>query len=121
MALRETYESLVVDELLGFVRSAKEEGARFVQMCATADEEGMDLLYTFRRGEVLDNRMVNVSAPGTVVPSITDYYLEAFVFENEAHDLFGVHIEGIAIDFSGKFYNVSVATPMAVKKEGGNE
>ncbi len=36
-----------------------------------------------------------------MVPSITDLFLEAFVFENEIHDLFGVDIKDIAIDFGG--------------------
>ena len=49
-----------------------------------------------------------------VIPSITDLYLEAFVFENEIHDLFGVHISDIAIDFGGNFYQLAVKEPMTI-------
>ena len=37
------------------------------------------------------------------IPSITDNFIAAFVFENEIHDLFGVEIRNIAIDFKGQF------------------
>ena len=49
-----------------------------------------------------------------MVPSITGDFLEAFVFENETHDLFGVTIEGIAIDFGGSFYALAQKEPMTV-------
>ena len=44
----------------------------------------------------------------------------AFVFENETHDLFGVEFENIAIDFRGRFYDVSVPTPMNPKSVFAN-
>ena len=49
-----------------------------------------------------------------VVPSITDLYLEAFVCENEIHDLFDVAISDIAIDFGGMFYQLAEKAPMTV-------
>ena len=36
------------------------------------------------------------------------------MFENEAHDLFGVDIEGIAIDFGGNFYALAQKEPMTI-------
>ena len=58
--------------------------------------------------------MIKAVTSDDVVPSITDQFLEAFVFENEIHDLFGVDIQGIAIDFGGHFYQLSVKEPMTV-------
>ena len=49
-----------------------------------------------------------------VVPSISDLFLAAFVFENEIHDLFGVTVEGIAIDFEGSFYQLANEAPMTI-------
>ena len=46
--------------------------------------------------------------------SITDLYLEAFVCENEIHDLFDVAISDIAIDFGGMFYQLAEKAPMTV-------
>ena len=57
------------------------------------------------------------------MPSVTDQFLAAFVFENEAHDLFGVDIEGIAIDFGGNFYALAQKEPMTIisaRSEGGS-
>ena len=48
------------------------------------------------------------------MPSITDRFLEAFVFENETHDLFGVDVQGIAIDFGGNFYALAQKEPMTI-------
>jgi ech hydrogenase subunit D len=39
-----------------------------------------------------------------VVPSISATYLAAFAYENELQDLFGMKVEGLVLDFKGKFY-----------------
>ena len=41
-------------------------------------------------------------------------FLAAFPFENEAHDLFGLNVTNIAIDFKGGFYKVAMDKPMTV-------
>ncbi|MCG4849431.1 NADH-quinone oxidoreductase subunit C, partial [Streptococcus gordonii] len=48
------------------------------------------------------------------IPSISSYYPAVFPFENEAHDLFGLAITDMQIDFNGFFYQVSTAEPMSV-------
>lgn len=88
-------------------------GWRFVQILATKTDEGIDLVYSFMKDGVLEN-LVAAITPDTVVPSITDRFLAAFVFENEIHDLFGVNIEGIAIDFKGNFYKLAQKEPMTI-------
>ncbi len=113
MSVTETYTALDARDLPAWARMRKGEGWRFVQMCARATEEGAELLYTLRRNAEVEQRVVAVPALDTGVPSITGEYLAAFVFENEAHDLFGVKIDGIAIDFHGKFYRLAEAAPMA--------
>lgn len=92
----------------------KERGYRYVQMLAVNTDNGIDLQYAYMLGSDLKMFTVEGVKKGTKVPSITDIFLEAFVFENEAHDLFGVEIEGIAIDFGGKFYHVAQSEPMTV-------
>jgi hypothetical protein len=73
--------------------------------------DGVELLYSFSKNEPLENLRLIVAADDSLA-SISDLYFNAFVFENETHDLFGVQFEGIVIDFGGKFYAVSVPTPM---------
>ena len=110
-----SYEELAADELAGRVASCKKRGFRFIQMCATTEESGVELLYSFSDP---DPHVRDISAfvlhveDGARVPSISGDYPEAFVNENEAHDLFGVCFDGLALDYEGKFYTVPVAYPM---------
>jgi len=63
---------------------------------------------------LLDNAVIEALPKDAEVPSITDLYLEAFVCENEIHDLFGITFKGLAIDFLGNFYRVSTDVPMTI-------
>lgn len=92
----------------------KEDGSRFVQILAVNTEAGIDLVYSFMNEGALTNYKVEAVQKTDTVPSITGNFLEAFVFENEIHDLFGVNISGIAIDFAGRFYDLAVSQPMTV-------
>ena len=65
--------------------------------------------------------MINYKVSGikkgvTEVPSVTELFIAAFVFENEAHDLFGVNVVGNLIDFQGRFYSFAegVEAPMTI-------
>ena len=114
MAYIEDYSTIDARELLEWVVTAKHDGWQFVQMLAARTDEGTDLVYTLRKGDAVWNRTIVGVKPEDEIPSVTDTFLAAFVFENEAHDLFGVNIKNIAIDFGGKFYDVAVDTPMSV-------
>ena len=109
------YEELAADELAARVSACKEQGFRFIQMCATTTDEGVELLYSFSDP---DPRVRDITAfvlqvkDGTHVPSISGDYPEAFVNENEAHDLFSVCFDGLALDYEGKFYTMPVSYPM---------
>lgn len=99
------------ERVLETAKAYADGGWRFVQLCGTTISEGVELIYTFVLDGKLENLRVNV-ADQAHVPSISDFFLQAFVFENETHDLFGITFDGIAIDFGGKFYTTSVPTPM---------
>lgn len=114
MSLRYDFDDIGLGDVKHLAARAKGEGWRFVQLFATQGTEGVDLTYTFLVGDEVRNLRVRDIAKGQPVPSITNEFLAAFVFENEAHDLFGVNIEGIAIDFAGNFYQTAVPEPMAV-------
>lgn len=114
MALQTEFLPLELSNIKQCAADMKERGYRYVQMLAVNTEDGIDLQYAYILGSDLKMYTVKGLKKGTKVPSITDIYLEAFVFENESHDLFGVEIEGIAIDFGGKFYHVAQSEPMTV-------
>ena len=114
MGLQTEFLSLTVDALPAFAADRKREGWRFVQLLAVNTEDGIDLIYSFMKDNLLENHEIKGVQKGTTVPSITDRFLEAFVFENEVHDLFGINVKGIAIDFGGTFYQLSQKEPMTI-------
>lgn len=122
------YTTVGIDELLPHVQALKGAGARFVQMHAErcVDDGSYRLVYTFinvRAAQeqiaqdgnyAFENLVVEGIDQYQEIPSISSYYPAVFPFENEAHDLFGLAITDMQIDFKGFFYQVSTAEPMSV-------
>lgn len=122
------YTTVGLDELLSHVQALKGVGARFVQMHAerNVDDGSYRLVYTFinvRSAQehiaqdgsyAIENLVVEGIDQYQEIPSISSYYPAVFPFENEAHDLFGLAITDMQIDFKGFFYQVSTAEPMSV-------
>lgn len=122
------YTTFGIDELLPHVQALKGAAARFVQMHAErcVDDGSYRLVYTFinvraaqeqiaRDGNyAIENLVVEGIDQYQEIPSISSYYPAVFPFENEAHDLFGLAITDMQIDFKGFFYQVSTAEPMSV-------
>jgi len=100
-----------LSQLRARVEQYHAEGWRFVNICGSTVPEGVELLFSFSKGEPFENLRL-VVANGTHINSISDLYLNSFFCENETHDLFGITFDGIAIDFGGEFYTTSVPTPM---------
>lgn len=122
------YTTVGIDELLPHVQALKGFGARFVQMHAErcVDDGSYRLIYTFINvraarehiaqdgNYAIENLMVEGIDQYQEIPSISSYYPAVFPFENEAHDLFGLAITDMQVDFNGFFYQVSTAEPMSV-------
>lgn len=114
MALENVFVPLAAEDLPALASARKADGWRFVQMLCVNTEEGIDMIYTFMKDNLLENHEIKGVKKETTIPSITNEFLAAFVFENEAHDLFGVSISDIAIDFGGNFYAVAQKEPMTI-------
>ncbi len=122
------YTTVGIDKLLPHVQALKGVGARFVQMHAerNVDDGTYRLVYTFinvRAAQeqvaqdgsyAIENLVVEGIDRYQEIPSISSYYPAVFPFENEAHDLFGLAITDMQIDFKSFFYQVSTAEPMSV-------
>lgn len=122
------YTTVGIDELLSHVQALKGVGARFVQMHAerNVDDGTYRLVYTFINvraarehiaqdgSYAIESLVVEGIDQYQEIPSISSYYPAVFPFENEAHDLFGLAITDMQIDFKGFFYQVSTAEPMSV-------
>ena len=126
--MQKAYTTVGIDELLSHVQALKGVGARFVQMHAErcVDDGSYRLVYTFidvRAAQehiaqdgsyAIENLVVEGIDQYQEIPSISSYYPAVFPFENETHDLFGLAITDMQIDFKGFFYQVSTAEPMSV-------
>lgn len=122
------YTTVGIEELLSHVQALKGVGARFVQMHAerNVDDGSYRLVYTFinvRAAQehiaqdgsyAIENLVIEGIDQYQEIPSISSYYPAVFPFENEVHDLFGLAITDMQIDFKGFFYQVSTAGPMSV-------
>ncbi len=101
------------NELVGRVAHLFAGGYRLVQIGCNTLESGYELNYTFDKGYRFTNLRISV-APGEEVPSISVIYPNAFLYENEIHDLFGVSIKDIALDYHGTLYRTSIKTPFSI-------
>lgn len=115
MAFDSTFVDIPVDRLHAVAQEKHDEGFRFVQMLCRMADPGIDVIYTFMKDGAVENYALrSVDSETQAVPSISDLFMAAFANENEAHDLFGLNVEGIVIDFAGAFYDVAVDKPMTV-------
>ena len=103
---------LPLGELRKQAALCKADGWRFIQTHAVHTDNGIDLYYSFMKNGKVVNYCVQGVTKDDAVPSITDLFLAAFVFENEARELFGVDMHDIVLDFQGALYAPAEREPM---------
>lgn len=118
MAITQDFRSIPLDKLIDTCKERKNEGYRLAQLCPKLErDDSITLVYTFvKESEMINYKVSGIKKGVTEVPSVTELFIAAFVFENEAHDLFGVNVVGNLIDFQGKFYSFAegVEAPMTI-------
>ncbi|MDR1082443.1 MAG: NADH-quinone oxidoreductase subunit C [Coriobacteriales bacterium] len=107
----QVFIDITYNELREQIEDYAARGWRFVNICGSTVDDGVELIYSFSDGLPLENLRFTIDNE-TKVPSVSDCFPNAFFFENETHDLFGVNFSNISIDFDGEFYTVAVPTPM---------
>jgi ech hydrogenase subunit D len=120
----EEQEMVNIDKM-GLVGAAAElmaSGYRLVQIGCTTLADGYEINYSFDR----DYRFKNLRVPvkkGEEVQSISCIYWNAFLYENEIHDLFGIPITNMVIDYRGTLYRTRIPFPFGLpeKPVGGEE
>jgi ech hydrogenase subunit D len=107
---QQTITDVTLGDLLARVQAMKDAGARLVQICATRLPECVQLQYSFDKDFAFSSMRLTLSGDGkdVKVPSMTPVYFNAFHYENEIHDLFGINIEGNLVDYKGNFYRTAV-------------
>ena len=96
--------------LLETASRAKADGFRLVQISATSLSEGCEINYSFARDYELVTYRVTVG-PGEGVYSVSGVFSSAFLYENEMHDLFGIPVENMSVNYKGMFYKLARRTP----------
>ena len=114
MPLQHKFIDFTIADITPVKEQKLADGWRAVQVLCTNCEDGIEILYSYTKDDVMENYIVHGVTKQDTIPSITDAFIGMFPFENEAHDLFGVHVEGIAIDFGGKFYDLAEPEPMTI-------
>jgi ech hydrogenase subunit D len=101
------------DQLVGISAELFAEGYRFVQVgCATL-ENSYELTYCYDKAYRLRNFRITLM-PDEEIPSISVIYPNAFLYENELHDLFGLNVRNISIDYNGTLYRTAIKTPFSI-------
>lgn len=99
-----------VSELVAQAARMKTEGNRLVQIGCTKIDEAFEINYSFEKDYRFQTLRITVKAD-TKIPSVSGSYWGAFIYENEIHDLFGLTITDINIDFKGTLYKTAVKHP----------
>jgi len=108
-----------VGDVVAKAEQAKKEGHRLVQIGCTKIGDDFEIIYVYDKDYKLLSYRITVKAD-VIIPSISSVYFGAFVYENEIHDLYGLHVSGINIDFKGTFYKTAIKHPfnVTITKEG---
>jgi ech hydrogenase subunit D len=101
------------ENLVAKVREMHEQCYRLVQIGATPCKELVEVNYSFDRDGRFTTLRVRVPSVGASLPSVSEVYWCAFIYENELHDLFKIQVTGNAVDYKGEFYRLSVPFPYA--------
>jgi ech hydrogenase subunit D len=105
-----------VGHLVGSVERFRNEGYRLAQIGCTKVGEQYEINYCFDKDYTFEVVRITVAAD-TEVPSITGMYWGAFIYENEMHDLFGIQVKGMNIDFKGTLIKTKVKFPFSQAAE----
>lgn len=98
------------ENLVTEVLDLKHRDYRLVQICAAKAGDGFEVTYSFGK----EYKMVClrlIIQPETEIVSISDIYEPAFLYENEIHDLFGITIRMISLDYHGTLYRTKKEAP----------
>ncbi len=106
--------NIEIKDLVDKVTNYCNESYRLVQInCTKLKPDGFEINYSFDKDFSFVNLRILVNSSDVNVPSISKVYWNAFLYENEIHDLFGIKISDIAVDYKGNFYRMSVKHPFA--------
>jgi ech hydrogenase subunit D len=111
MREEQLYAGIQAAELPALAAQRLDLGWRLVVITALQNADGVEVSYVFEQGQRLQSLRLTLPLEARRLPSITGSYAAAFIYENELQDLFGVKVDGLALDFKGNFYMKARETP----------
>lgn len=105
-------------ELLQVIMEKKNALWRLCQICCSYPkaEKHFEVTYSFANGYELANYRL-IAGRNEEVPSISRVYKSAIYYENEMHELWGLNVENIKVDYHDKLYRIDVETPFLEKED----
>lgn len=118
----QTYNPVTVEELVDRATQYAKDGYRLIQIHCSKTPTEMFIIYTFEKEDIFvcENIKLNVQV-GDTIPSISGIFFAAFLYENEIHDLYGVNVSGMAVDFQGTFYQTAVKQAFSISNAESKE
>ncbi|MDP8261776.1 MAG: NADH-quinone oxidoreductase subunit C [Candidatus Ancaeobacter aquaticus] len=104
------------DDLLKSVKEYHDKGYRLIQISCTKLDT-FELTYSFDKDYEFTSIRLQIPLSNPQLPSISNIYWSAFLYENEIHDLFGIKVKDLALDYKGNFYRMSLKTPFNITKK----
>lgn len=98
------------ETLLDEASKIKYENYRLVQICCVKVQDGYELIYSFGKEYDLTHLRMTIQS-GAQISSISHIFYAAFFYENEIHDLFGIPVEFMTLDYKGGLYRTAEKTP----------
>lgn len=116
---QQVFTPIEAGDLYTLAVKKKQDGWRFVECHANRPykDDSIEVIWTFADDAHQAIEMYETYvAPGSRLESISHLYPCAFMFENEMHDLYGLTIDNLLIDYKGGFYHIHFDAPMLAKK-----
>ena len=107
MTGKQNYFDIETATVVAKTAELKKTGYRIVQIGATRCSDHLEVNYSFDRDYEFTNLKVKLPLDGAELPSIGANYWNAFLYENEIHDLFGVAFTNLPLDYRGNFYRTA--------------
>jgi ech hydrogenase subunit D len=104
--------NIEVGQLIGCVERFRNKGYRLVQIGCTKAGDLYEINYSFDKDYHFENIRITVLQDAEI-PSISGMYWNSFIYENEMHDLFGIQVRGMNIDFKGTLIRTAVKFPFS--------
>ena len=98
------------ESLITEVLKLKHRDYRLIQICAANAGDGYDVTYSFGKEYKMVSLRLSIM-PDDEIVSISDIYAPAYLYENEMHDLFGITVKMMSMDYHGNLYRIKNRAP----------